>query len=246
MKSPTRVLNLLLVLCSISLPTAMVLLGYFFFQYQEIENLKASLQSENELQSQLMSAQPLENSVEPHLVDEIGIVLNTGMGQSAFKAHQDDVYKVNSLGLRGEEIKRKKQDVTRILLVGDSMVFGWKLKDEDRLSSILNRYVSERVTNGNRVEFHTVAMPGWNVRSARAFLESHVRLLDPDLIVWWTIENDIEDVAGVIPPGQLAQWASPQDRDQSPFAGLSRLHLKSGSFMPAIAERRRENIELIS
>lgn len=245
MKSPMRVLTLLLVICSISVPTAAVFTGYFFFQNQEIENLKIQLLSENELQAQLVNAQPLEKSLVPHLVDDIGYVLNPHMERSAFRAHEDDSYPVNSLGLRGQEITTKKEGAIRILIVGDSLVFGWKLLEKDRLSNVLNKYASKINTAKKKVEFFTIALPGWNVKSERAFLESHLRLLDPDLVIWWTIPNDVEDVAGAIPPGILARWASPQDKDQSPFIGLSNFQKRSGSFMPLIADRRNENIELI-
>ncbi len=246
MKSPMRILTLLLVICSISLPISIVLTGHFFFQNQEIENLKARLLSENDLQEQLLNTQPLEKSLIPHLINDIGYVLNPHMKRSAFRAHKGDTYPVNSFGLRGQEIKRKKDGVTRILIVGDSIVFGWKLEEKDRLSSILNRYASKMNSTKKKVEFFTIALPGWNVKSERAFLESHLRLLDPDLILWWTIPNDIEDVAAAIPPGHLAHWTSPQDKNQSPFRGLSALHKRSGSFMPLIADRRKENIELIA
>ncbi len=246
MTSSSRVLNVLLFVGSASFSLAVVFGGYILVQWTDIANLKAKLLAQNELQAELLNAQPLDFSVTPHLVDEIGFVLNPSMRHSTWKAHDGEPYPINSLGLRGPEIKEKEVGVTRILLVGDSMVFGWKLKEEDRLSSMLNRYVSDRLDTRTRVEFFAIALPGWNVRSETAFLESHLRLLDPDLIIWWSIPNDIEDVAGVVPPGRLASWASPHDKDRSPFAGLSSLNKRSGPVMPSIAKRMAENVALIA
>jgi len=244
---PTRrILNVLLLICSVSLPVSIFLTAYFLLQRQEIANLKASLLSRSELQAEVLSAQPLKQTLMPHLVDDISFVLNPYAKRSAIAAPEGETYPINSLGLRGEEIERKQAGVTRILLVGDSVVFGWKLKEEDKLSSILNQYTAERIHGEKRVEFLTVALLGWNVRSERAFLESHLFLLEPDLVVWWSIGNDIADTPGVIPPGTLANWASPQAKDQSSFAPLSALNRRGGSFMPAIAERREENIDLIA
>jgi hypothetical protein len=242
MQASTKLLTLLLTICSFSVPTALFLIGYFLLQQHEISELKAHLLSKNALQSQLLATQPLEKSVIPHLVNDIAFVLNPYMKKSAFKAYKGESYPVNSLGLRGKEINKKQAGVKRILIVGDSIVFGWKLKEKETLSSILNNYTKDLK---QKFEFITIALPGWNIKSENAFLESHLRLLDPDLIIWWSIANDIEDVSGAIPPGYLAYWASPHAKDQSPFRGLSSLHKRSGSFMPTIAERRKENVETI-
>jgi hypothetical protein len=220
--------------------------GYVWFRYQEIDELRATLLSQNALQTQLLQGQASDHSLTPHLVHEIGYVLNPGMKRSTFRAYEGDSYRVNSLGLRGEEIEPKRAGDTRILIVGDSVAFGWKLKDEDRLSSILNEYTRALPGPADAVEFFTVAMPGWNVRSEAAFLEHHLHLLDPDLIVWWSIGNDVEDVAGVVPPGILANWASPQAVDQSPFAGLLGYQKLGASFLPVLDDRRAANIDRIA
>jgi len=58
--------------------------------------------------------------------------------------------------------------------------------------------------------------------------------------------NDIEDVPGAVPPGYYAGWASPQAEHESPFTGLTALQRIGGSFMPAIADRRKANVELVA
>jgi hypothetical protein len=246
MERLSRILNVLLVVCSISFSTALVLAAYFVYQNGEIQNLKAELLSKNELQAELLKSQPLDQSLLPHINKEIGYVLNPHMQNSTWRASEGESYPINALGLRGPEIKRKEAGVTRVLLVGDSMFFGYKLREQEKLSHLLNKYTSQRLSDSERVEFVTIALPGWNIRSEIAFLESHLRLLDPDILIWWPIPNDIEDVAGAIPPGTLALWASPQAEHQTPFGGLSLFHKRNASGMPALAKRASDTWELIT
>lgn len=246
MERLSRILNVLLVVCSISLSTALVLAVYFFYQNGEIQHLKAELLSKNELQAELLKSQPLDQSLLPHINKEIGYVLNPHMKNSTWRASEGESYPINALGLRGPEIKRKESGVTRVLLVGDSMFFGYKIKEQEKLSHLLNKYTSKRLNDSERVEFVTIALPGWNIRSEIAFLESHLRLLDPDILIWWPIPNDIEDIAGAIPPGILALWASPQAEDQTSFGGLSLFHKRNASGMPSLIKRESDNWKLIA
>lgn len=245
MDSQQRLLTLMLVVCSVSLPTAVIFALNFFFQNAAIQDLKTKLLAETELQAQLLAAAPSEQSLTPHRLRDIGFVLNPHSKDSTFKAAEGAGYRVNSLGLRGAEIHEKRDGETRILVVGDSLVFGWKLKDANRLSSILNRQYSRLSSGDRRAHFQTVALPGWNVASAHAFLEGHLRLLDPDAVVWWTIANDIEDVPGVIPPAQLANWASPQAENSTPFSALTALQKRTGSFIPIVRDKRVANLAKI-
>lgn len=245
-ESDKFIVKILLLVCSLTLPTSLFFVGYFFYQRQEIAGVKSKLLSELELQTELLAGQPLYQSLMPHSIAEIGYVLNPFMKRSSYKAYEGDSYPVNSLGLRGPEIAEKQPGVRRFLIVGDSVAFGWKLKEPDRLSSILNRRISENSDSAGEFEFITVALPGWNVRSASAFLKSHLPLLDPDLILWWSINNDIADTHGVIPPGISAAWASSQDEADSPFVFISQLNKRGGSFMPILEDRRARNINLIA
>lgn len=245
MNRQQRLLTLMLVVCSVSLPTAIIFGLNFFIQNSAIQDLKSRLLAETELQAQLLAAAPSDYSLTPHRIKNIGFVLNPHSQSSTFKAPEGTSYRINSLGLRGGEIEKKTDAETRILLVGDSVVFGWKLHDEDRLSSILNRLYARYSSDDQRTRFATVALPGWNVESAHAFLESHLRLLDPDAVVWWTIANDVEDVPGVIPPAQLANWASPQADNSTPFSALTSLQKRTRALIPIIQDKRAANLAAI-
>lgn len=246
MESQQRLLTFMLVVIAFSVPTAVILAVNFALQYGTIQTLKTKLLTESELQAELLAGNASDHSLMPHQVSDIGFVLNPHAKSSTFKSNDGVPYPINSLGLRGPEVAPKRRGEKRIVIAGDSVVFGWKLQDADRLSSILHQLYTTRSSGENSTEFVTVALPGWNVKSASAFVRSHLRLLEPDAIVWWTIANDIEDVPGVVPPGQLASWASPHAANATPFVNLSRLQKRSGSFMPLISEKRAHNLATIS
>lgn len=245
-ESLEQLARILLAVSSVSIVTALGLGAYLFFQWNVIAELRGQLLSEIDLQTELLAEQELDQAVMPHFSPEVGFVLNPYLKESTLWGFDGRAYSINWLGLRGPNIAAKQKGTTRVVIVGDSVLFGWHLEDDDRLSEILNRRVDREPGLHSRIEFVTAALPGWNVRSEVAFLERHIRLLDPDAIVWWAIPNDIEDVAGVIPPGRLASWASPQKVQESPFAMLSSFHLsKLGALVPSIRKKQVENIERV-
>ena len=182
-----------------------------------------------------MEGIPTDRCLYPHSRSEVGYVLNPFMKAGTLWGLKDHPYAINSWGLRGGEIARKAPGRKRIVLVGDSWFFGWQLKDEDRLESLMRSLLKD-----GAVEIVTVALPGWNVRSEAAFLESRMEVLDPDVVVWEICPNDMWEVGGVIPPGGLSWAFSPQngDPDRNAFTVMH----DPLPLMPFVLDRHRENV----
>jgi len=206
-----RIARILLGLVALFGTLAIGSTAILIIQYRDLEGLEAQMLAEVDLQRQMMSENPSSKAIYPHAVSEIGFVLNPGMERASFAAPDDYDYAVNSIGLRGEEIEAKKPGVKRIALVGDSILFGWRVRDDERLGAQLQRLVDEKVGPG-KVEFVTIAIPGWNTESEAAFLEHHLARIQPDFLVWYLLENDTHDAPGVAPPGQMVGFYSPQRR----------------------------------
>lgn len=101
---------------------------------------------------------------------------------------------VNSHGLRGPETSYEKPPGTfRILNLGDSVVMGWGVREQEtygrRLESMLNGE-----SNGDiRFEVINAGVPGWNLENALAYLQSEGLSYEPDLILLGlTLANDIK------------------------------------------------------
>jgi lysophospholipase L1-like esterase len=115
--------------------------------------------------------------------------------QSAYTA--DKAFRTNSMGIRGpERTWRKPPGVRRILILGDSIAFGYGVRYEDtfanRLENLLNqskgRYQYEVINAG---------VPSYNTtQEVTYFLEEGI-LFEPDLVVLAFYWNDIHNKKNV-------------------------------------------------
>jgi len=94
---------------------------------------------------------------------------------------------VNSLGLRDREhAPAPKRDVHRVLILGDSFVFGVGLDNGERFSDVLDRSLPEDV------EVINAGVPGWGTDQEMLFYESSLRRLKPDVVVLTFLgQNDV-------------------------------------------------------
>jgi len=229
-----RVARALVALCATFFVLAVVAGAYLLANLARIRSLQSELLATTELQERLLSRNPLDNCLYPHRNPSIGYVLNPHMKKGTLWADPDTPYPINSIGLRGREITNKKAGTTRIILLGDSWFFGVGLQASERLDARMEAILDTRI-DGGRYEVVTVAVPGWNVTSEAAFLEAHLGLLDPDLIVWEICSNDVQDLGGVVPPGTLALYLSAQTPGKPAFTRITQSQLP----MPFILGRYR-------
>lgn len=242
-ESLQRLTGFLLVVSAASFTAVIGLSLFIYLEKQDTAELRGSLLAQEQLQRELLAGQDSDRAPYPHLDPGISFVLNPGMGQATWKTGPELPYRINSIGLRGREIRPKAQGVSRIALVGDSVLFGWKLKDDDRLADQLQDMANRRFGAGS-YEFITLALPGWNTRDQARFLRRHLARLNPDYIVWSIIRNDLLDTGGVVPPGLLATWNSPHKQLEQPFQFLPPARVRDAP-APAILSRWVSNLRQI-
>jgi len=97
---------------------------------------------------------------------------------------------INHLGLRERPLAAKTADRLRILVLGDSVTFGWGVRIEDTFPRRLESELEARL--GRAVETINSGVPGYNTTIEAAFLARHGPELRPDLVVLVYVENDIE------------------------------------------------------
>jgi hypothetical protein len=99
---------------------------------------------------------------------------------------------INSRGLRTEEFLLPKPAHTyRILNVGDSIAFGWEVRQEETYGKQLEKMLNSR-EDGRRYEVINAAIPTWNVEAERNYLLQEGLSYEPDLVILdLTIVNDI-------------------------------------------------------
>jgi hypothetical protein len=115
----------------------------------------------------------------------------------------------NAFGLRERPFAVDKPDgVVRIVLLGDSFVFGISVADDDRLGAVLERELQARAAPpAPRFEVLHMALYYWNIAAECAYLRRHADRLRPDLVVQVTFSNDLDDVTGVRGFGAEASFA---------------------------------------
>ena len=119
---------------------------------------------------------------------------------------------INSHGLRGPETSYEKPPATfRILNLGDSIVMGWGVREEDTYGRRLESLLNEGDKSDLNFEVINAGVPGWSLDNALAYLQAEGFKHQPDLIVLdLTIANDIN--------GKSALLAG---NDSGPFRWLS-------------------------
>lgn len=101
---------------------------------------------------------------------------------------------VNGHGLRTPPVSRNKpRGVYRILVVGDSVAFGWGVAERDCFPRVLERMLEARAPIGERLHFEVVngAVPGWGLGDMYLFVKEHGLGWAPDLVIATFINNDI-------------------------------------------------------
>ncbi len=96
--------------------------------------------------------------------------------------------RINSVGLREElePSQKKSQGEKRIIVTGDSSIYGWGVRDNETYAVYLERELRSRLP-GKRVEVINLGVPGYST-------EQTIRLLDR---VGWSYEPDLLVVSNI-------------------------------------------------
>lgn len=120
----------------------------------------------------------------------------------------------NRFGLRERDYALPKPaGLVRVVLLGDSYVFGTGCPQDERLGNVLEEALRER-SGHERIEVLHMGIMSWNVVAECQYLRRHLTLLDPDLVVHVTLDNDLDDMEGVRGFGGLARF-SPTHRERA-------------------------------
>ena len=122
----------------------------------------------------------------------------------------------NRYGMRERDyVLPKPDDVVRVVLLGDSMIFAFGAAAEDRLGAQLETWLQER-SDGfeGRIECLHLGTPSWNIQAEAAYLRRQLYELDPDLVIQVVVPNDLDDSYGVRGFGNRSKF-SPQVRDRA-------------------------------
>ena len=130
------------------------------------------------------------------------------------RIYQGSLVSSNRLGLREREIALPKPPgITRVVLLGDSYVFGYGIAQEERLGVHLERFLKERSPTETEIEVLHVAISSWNIRAECSYMRRALDAYDPDLVVQVIVLNDLNDLRGTRGFGTMG-FFSPQRRER--------------------------------
>lgn len=102
---------------------------------------------------------------------------------------------VNALGMRGPlPARQKAPGVFRIAVLGDSVAFGYGLKDEESFPRLLEASLRQQ---GYSVEMINFAVCGYGLEAYTEVYRSKARDFKPDLVLMAYVLNDPASTAGV-------------------------------------------------
>lgn len=120
--------------------------------------------------------------------------------QLGFKHPQSVTYtlgsnevKINAHGLRDEEISyAKAADEKRILVLGDSVAFGWGVSQGETFSDRMEFLLREQA--GERWQVINAGVNGYNTEQEAAFLRIEGMRYSPDYVLLIYVSNDVDPV----------------------------------------------------
>ena len=104
-------------------------------------------------------------------------------------------FSINSEGLRDHETPvGKPEGVFRIVGLGDSVMFGWGVAQDESYLALVEAELARRAaeTGGPTVEVLNFGVPGYNTAMEVATFEHQALAYDPDLVVIHFVGNDLD------------------------------------------------------
>lgn len=136
------------------------------------------------------------------------------------RANYDGVYAdalvhINSMGLRGNDISLKKgEGVKRIIVLGDSFIFGPGVSDDETLPAQLEEILNRRDL-GIRFEVLNAGTNGYNTEQEVEYFQKKGLAFSPDLVILTFFQNDLGDKPEfIVKNGKLIHY---RDREISPW-----------------------------
>lgn len=104
--------------------------------------------------------------------------------------HLNSLISTNSDGWRDDEFYLEKPaDTKRIVVLGDSVAFGWGVEKDERYSEVLEELLGSAFTEF-KWEVYVFSAPGYSLFNEVEVLKEQALLYDPDLIIYSYVHND--------------------------------------------------------
>ena len=117
-------------------------------------------------------------------------------------------FRINNVGLRGEDISSRKANELRIAFIGDSITYaGGKVPDPDLFTTRVGKAIG--AARNERVLAVNISAPGWGIQNMTGFIGAF-GIFECDVVVWVIPSTDFRR-----PRTKLEDFRYPQTRPRS-------------------------------
>ncbi|HEV7308403.1 SGNH/GDSL hydrolase family protein [Ensifer sp.] len=99
---------------------------------------------------------------------------------------------INSIGLRNREVPPVADGAVRVMMLGDSLTFGWGVKEEDTPSRLLETVLNGAASGARKYEVINTGVGNYNSQMEVAYFLTKGYTLKPDVVVLNYFINDAE------------------------------------------------------
>ena len=113
------------------------------------------------------------------------------VGPRPFPIEFDTTVEINSLGLRGPELPRREAGELRVLFLGDSVVAGLEVEQQETFVALLEAQLQRRM--GRPLHVINAGVRGYGTDQSLLWYRERGRALAPDLVALVFSANDFDD-----------------------------------------------------
>ncbi len=103
-------------------------------------------------------------------------------------------YIINAFGFRDKKYRIRKANQKRILFIGDSVTYGWRVSLEETYHKRLEKLLSDR---GYDVDVMGMGIPGYNIVQEYHLIKESALDFHPDILVLQIVPNDFERTVSI-------------------------------------------------
>lgn len=107
----------------------------------------------------------------------------------------------DEFGLRNDHPSEKPAGIHRILMLGDSVTFGYGVDQKQSFPAVLEELLNQN--QKTRYQVINGGVPGFSIADEGAFLPTLLTRYKPDLILWTIVSNDYDDSLGIDDGGRI-------------------------------------------
>ena len=173
-----------------------ILVVYLLWTRSSPDALDAALQSDEVREQAVRHLVEMGGGIWDSFPDpDVGRILQPNL---AGRQHDGFEVTTNELGVRERAYALPKpQGLIRVVLLGDSYLFGPHIRMEERAGRFLEQSLRKRSTTDRPIEVVQIGMSSWNVIAEAAYLRRQLSLLQPDLVIHVTVPNDLDDTMSI-------------------------------------------------